>query len=48
MCVCCEADDNAFTYRMTLRTKDMKNLRRLAQSLMDMDDVYEFSITPTS
>ena len=43
-----EGDDKAFTYQMTLRTKNMKNLRRLAQSLMDMEDVYEFSITPSS
>ncbi|MDH5395652.1 MAG: MgtC/SapB family protein [Gammaproteobacteria bacterium] len=38
----------AFTYQMTLRTKDMKNFRRLAQSLMDMEDVHEFRITPSS
>jgi putative Mg2+ transporter-C (MgtC) family protein len=38
----------AFTYQMTLRTKDMKNFRRLAQSLMEMDDVHEFRITPSS
>lgn len=38
----------AFEYEMTLRTKDMKNFRWLAQSLMDMDDVHEFKITPSS
>lgn len=38
----------AFTYEMTLRTKNMRNFRRLAQSLMDMDDVHEFRITPSS
>jgi putative Mg2+ transporter-C (MgtC) family protein len=38
----------AFTYDITLRTKDMKNFRRLAQSLMEMDDVHEFRITPSS
>lgn len=37
-----------FTYNITLRTMDMKNYRRLAQSLMDMDDVHEFSIVPSS
>ena len=41
-------EGKAFTYKMTLRTKDMKNFRRLAQSLMDMDDVHEFRITPSS
>ncbi|MDH5473390.1 MAG: MgtC/SapB family protein [Gammaproteobacteria bacterium] len=43
-----EGEDKSFTYQMTLRTKDMKNLRRLAQSLMEMDDIYEFAITPSS
>jgi putative Mg2+ transporter-C (MgtC) family protein len=38
----------AFTYQMVLRTKNMKNFRRLAQSLMDMEDVHEFRITPSS
>lgn len=37
-----------FTYNITLRTMDMKNFRRLAQSLMDMDDVHEFRIVPSS
>lgn len=41
-------EGKAFTYKMTLRTKNVKNFRRLAQSLMDMDDVHEFRITPSS
>lgn len=39
---------SSFQYQMTMRTTDMKNFRRLAQSLMDMDDVHEFRITPSS
>jgi len=39
---------SSFQYQMTLRTMDKKNFRRLAQRLMDMDDVHEFSITPSS
>lgn len=38
----------SFQYQMTLRTSDMGNFRRLAQRLMDMDDVHEFHITPSS
>ena len=38
----------AFTYNITLRTNDMKNYRLLAQSLMNMEDVHEFRITPSS
>lgn len=38
----------SFKYQMTLRTLDMNNFRHLAQRLMDMDDVHEFSITPSS
>ena len=38
----------AFTYDITLRTKDLKNFRSLAQSLMDMEDVHEFRIVPSS
>lgn len=37
-----------FIYQMTLQTKNKQNFRRLAQSLMDMDDVHEFRITPSS
>ena len=39
---------SSFQYQMTLRTSDMGNFRRLAQRLMDMDDVHEFRITPSS
>ena len=39
---------SSFQYQMTLRTTDMKNFRRLAQRLMDMDDVHEFRITPST
>ena len=39
---------DSFQYQMTLRTTNMKNFRRLAQRLMDMDDVHEFRITPSS
>lgn len=31
---------------MTIRSKNQNNFRRLAQSLMDMEDVYEFQIVP--
>lgn len=41
-------EGRGFQYQMTLRTNDMKNFRRLAQSLMDMEDVHEFKITPSS
>lgn len=41
-------EGRGFQYQMTLRTNDMKNFRRLAQSLMDMEDVHEFRITPSS
>ena len=37
-----------FQYEMIMRTKDVNNYRVLAQSFMDMDDVLEFSITPSS
>ena len=37
-----------FQYQMTLRTTDIKNYRRLAQCLMDREDVHEFKITPSS
>lgn len=36
----------AFQYDMTLRTHDLKNFRHLAQSLLDMEDVHEYKITP--
>ena len=35
-----------FEYTMTIRTRDKINFRKLAQSLMEMDDVHEFQITP--
>ena len=38
----------AFTYKIVLRTNNTKNFRRLAQSLMEMEDVHEFNITPSS
>ena len=38
----------SFQYQMTLRTLDMNNFRNLAQRLMDMDDVHEFCIVPSS
>jgi putative Mg2+ transporter-C (MgtC) family protein len=39
-------EGKSFEYEMTVRTRDKKNFRNLAQSLMDMDDVNEFKITP--
>lgn len=41
-------DGHTFQYDITLRTTDSKNYRHLAQSLMDMEDVHEFFITPSS
>lgn len=41
-------EGRAFTYDITLRTIDSKNFRKLAQSLMNMDDVNEFHIIPSS
>jgi hypothetical protein len=35
-----------FEYEMTIRSKNQNDFRQLAQSLMDMDDVYEFKIVP--
>lgn len=35
-----------FRYEMTIRTKDGTNFRRLAQSLVEMEDVNEFKIVP--
>ncbi len=40
-------EGKTFQYEMTLRTKDIKNYRSLAQSLMEMKDVHEFCITPS-
>ena len=39
-------EGKVFTYKITLRTRELKNFRRLAQSLMNMADVHEFCITP--
>ena len=36
-----------FEYQMTVRCRDRDNSRRLAESLMQMDKVLEFSITPS-
>lgn len=38
----------SFQYEMTLRTKDFKNYNNLAQSLININDVHEFKITPSS
>lgn len=35
-----------FEYEMTIRTKNKADFRRLAQSLMEMEDVHEFKIVP--
>lgn len=35
-----------FEYEMTIRSKNKANFRKLAQSLMEMEDVYEFKIVP--
>ncbi|MDH5184451.1 MAG: MgtC/SapB family protein [Gammaproteobacteria bacterium] len=37
-----------FQYVMTIRTKEKENFRRLAQSLVEMEDVHEFQLIPTS
>ena len=39
---------SSFQYQMTLRSTDTNNFKRLAQRLMDMEDVHEFKITPSS
>ena len=39
---------SSFQYQMTIRTTNTKNFNSLAQSLIDMDDVHEFRITPSS
>jgi putative Mg2+ transporter-C (MgtC) family protein len=36
-----------FEYEMTIRSKNQKNFRGLAQSLVDMEGVYEFQIVPS-
>lgn len=42
-----DADDQAFEYRMMLRTLKTENLSRLAKSLRGRPDVLEFRISPT-
>ena len=36
-----------FEYEMTIRSKNQSDFRKLAQSLMEMEDVHEFKIIPT-
>jgi hypothetical protein len=36
-----------FEYEMTIRSKSQANFRGLAQSLTEMEDVYEFKIVPS-
>jgi putative Mg2+ transporter-C (MgtC) family protein len=36
-----------FEYEMTIRSRNQTDFRCLAQSLMDMEDVYEFQIVPS-
>lgn len=38
----------AFTYKISMQTKDMNNFRSLSSSLMNMQDIHEFRITPSS
>jgi len=38
----------SFQYKMVLRTTDMKNYNLLAKSLLELDDIHEFRITPSS
>jgi putative Mg2+ transporter-C (MgtC) family protein len=41
-------EGRCFEYAMTMRTRDRTNYRRLAQRLMDLDEIYEFRIEPSS
>ena len=41
-------EGKSFQYEMTLRTKKFNNFNKLAQSLINMNDVHEFKITPSS
>ena len=36
----------SFEYEMTIRTKEQENFRKLAQSLMELEEVWEFKILP--
>ena len=39
-------EGKSFEYEMTIRSKNQADFRKLAQSLMEMEDVYEFKIVP--
>jgi len=41
------SEGKTFEYEMTIRTKDKSNFRRLAQNLMEMEEVHEFKIIPS-
>jgi putative Mg2+ transporter-C (MgtC) family protein len=41
-----DSGGNNFEYEMTIRSKNPANFRKLAQNLMEMEDVYEFKIIP--
>jgi len=43
-----ENEGKFFTYKLTIRTRKLDNLRKLAQTLHGMERVCEFSVTPTS
>ncbi|MFQ5929656.1 MAG: MgtC/SapB family protein, partial [Acidobacteriota bacterium] len=42
-----EDGGKTFRYQMTIRTRNVDGFRRLADTLRHMEDVREFSITPT-
>lgn len=39
-------EGKSFEYEMTIRSRNQENFRKLAQRLMEMEDVYEFKIVP--
>lgn len=41
-----DSEGKHFEYEMTVRSTKQENFRKLAQSLMDMEDVHEFRIVP--
>jgi hypothetical protein len=41
------SEGKTFEYEMTIRTKDKSNIRKLAQNLMEMEEVHEFKIIPS-
>ncbi|MEK6749328.1 MAG: MgtC/SapB family protein [Pseudomonadota bacterium] len=43
-----ESEGKFFTYKLTIRTRKLDNLRHLAETLHGMEKVCEFSVTPTS